>query len=130
MHEMSIAQNVIDIVRGALPADDGAPVRSVRLRIGRMAGVVPASLEFCFGVLASGTKIEGAALVIDEVPVAARCEECGATSVMPFPFGECPVCGSGSGRMTMASGMELQVVEIELADDPDDSDDSVEKGAR
>lgn len=114
MHEMAIAQNVIDIVRRHLPADDGAPVRSVRLRIGRMSGVVPASLEFCFGALASGTRIDGAALVIEESPVAARCGECGTVSEMPFPFGDCPVCRSE--RMTMASGMELQVVDVELDD--------------
>lgn len=119
MHEMSIAQSVIDIVRQHLPADDRAPVRSVRLKVGRMSGVVPASLEFCFGVLATGTRIAGAALVIEDVPVAARCGECGTTSEMPFPFVECPACGSD--RMTMVSGTELQVVDIELDD---------EKGAR
>jgi hydrogenase nickel incorporation protein HypA/HybF len=115
MHEMSIAQNVIDIVRQHLPADDEAPVRSVRLKVGRMSGVVPASLEFCFGVLASGTRIDGAALGIEDVPVTAQCGGCGTTSEMPFPFGECPACGSGT--MTMASGTELQVVDIELDDD-------------
>jgi hydrogenase nickel incorporation protein HypA/HybF len=112
---MSIAQNVIDIVSRYLPADDDAPVRSVRLRVGRMSGVVPASLEFCFGALASGTRIDGAALVIEESPVAARCGECGTVSEMPFPFGACPACRSE--RMTMESGMELQVVDIELADE-------------
>jgi hydrogenase nickel incorporation protein HypA/HybF len=118
MHEMSVARNVIEIVRSHLPEGDGPPVRSVRLRIGQMAGVVPSSLEFCFGVLAAGTRIGGAALLIDEVPVAARCEECGTTSGMPFPFGPCPACGSD--RMAVAAGMELQVVEFELDDAKED----------
>jgi hydrogenase nickel incorporation protein HypA/HybF len=118
VHEMSVARNIIDIVRSHLPADDVAPVRSVRLRIGQMAGVVPSSLEFCFGVLASGTRIGGAALLIDEVPVAGRCEECGTTAVTPFPFGPCAACGSD--RMGIATGMELQVVDIVLADAKED----------
>jgi hydrogenase nickel incorporation protein HypA/HybF len=115
MHEMSVAQSIIDIVRQHLPPEDGAPVLSIRLKVGRMSGVVPASLGFCFEALTSGTRLGGAALVIDEVPLTARCGGCGATSEVPFPFRECPACRSDA--MTMVSGTELQVVDIELGDD-------------
>jgi hydrogenase nickel incorporation protein HypA/HybF len=115
MHEMSVAESIIEIVRQHLPPGDDAPVRSVRLKVGRMSGVVPASLEFCFEALTSGTRLGGASLVIDEVPVAARCAGCGTTSEVSIPFRECPACGSD--RMTMVSGTELHVVDIELGDD-------------
>ena len=115
MHEMSVAQGIVDIVRQHLPPEETAPVRSVRLKVGRLSGVAPASLEFCFGALTAGTRLAGSALVIEDVPVAARCGGCGKTSEVPFPFRECPACHSE--RVAMVAGTELEVVDIELGDD-------------
>ena len=43
-----------------------APVRRVRLEIGRLSGVVPDAVRFCFDLVAAGTTLEGAVLEIDE----------------------------------------------------------------
>jgi hydrogenase nickel incorporation protein HypA/HybF len=119
MHELSLARNIIEIVERNIPAEEKAPVRSVRLKVGRMSGVVASSLEFCFEALTSGTQLGGASLLIDEVPLTARCGDCGRTSAMSFPFAECPACG---GTKTMlVSGTELEIVDVEL-DDTEEGD--------
>ena len=41
MHELSVAEGILDIVRCYVPATDGAKVRAVKVRVGRMAGVLP-----------------------------------------------------------------------------------------
>lgn len=67
MHELGVAQSVLDIVRTYVPMDQAGNVREVRLRVGDRAGVLIESLEFCFGVAVAGTPFAGAALAVDRV---------------------------------------------------------------
>ena len=48
MHELGVAQEILDIVRRYVPDTEAARVRDVRVRVGELAGVVADSLEFCF----------------------------------------------------------------------------------
>jgi hydrogenase nickel incorporation protein HypA/HybF len=114
MHELSIAQSILEIVRQNLPLDREVSVSVVRLRIGVMAGVIPDSLEFCFSAIAQGTPAEGAALEIEHVPLTARCAACGRESAIEPTRFICPLCGSND--LTVAGGREMQVREIEIAD--------------
>lgn len=74
MHEMSVALAVVDqVAEAAERAGDVTAVRSVRLQVGELAGVVPDSLAFCFELVCAGTLLEGAELVTEAVPGRARC---------------------------------------------------------
>lgn len=115
MHELSIAQNILDIVRQYLPSDGPQQVRTVKVRIGDMAGVVPDSLEFCFKAITGATSLEGAELVIEHIPVVIRCTQCGKEHSFEHQAFYCPFCNSADVRML--SGNELSVVEIEVADE-------------
>lgn len=112
MHELSIAQGILDIVRQYVPAAHGEKVRAVKVRVGHLAGVVPASLDFCFGAIVAGTPYAPAFLAIEEVPAAIHCHACERTSVIDGPAFACPGCGSPD--VALDSGGELQVVEVEL----------------
>lgn len=114
MHELSIAQSILDIVRQNLPPGKVVSVSVVRLRIGAMAGVLPDSLEFCFSAITQGTPAEGATLEIEHVPLTARCATCGRESTIAPTMFICPLCGSNT--LTVVSGREMQVREIEIAD--------------
>jgi hydrogenase nickel incorporation protein HypA/HybF len=123
MHEMSIAQSILEVVqqytKGNDQTKDGNPsrVKSVRLKIGEMAGVVPESLRFCFEVASEGTAAQGAELLIDEVPIRCRCADCNAEfSVERFVF-TCPTCGTPD--VEVISGNELHVVELDLLEEAD-----------
>lgn len=65
MHELALAQGVLDIV---LEVAHDEPVRLVRVRVGELQRVVPESLQFCFQMVAQDSPAERAELVIDEVP--------------------------------------------------------------
>lgn len=114
MHEMSIAENIIEIVQQHLPKDEGCKVRSVTLRVGALAGVVSESLEFCFTALTTNTPLEGALLTIARVPLAATCRVCGVTSEINLESFACPACKNSD--IEVLSGTELQVMEIETED--------------
>lgn len=66
MHEMGIAQSVIDIVQKQAEGHPGAAIRTIGLRIGPFAGIDASSLTFCFDCLKAGTPLEAAGLRIEE----------------------------------------------------------------
>lgn len=118
MHEMSIALAVIGQVEEAARAGGATAVRSVRLQVGELAGVVPDSLAFCFELACAGTVLEGAELVTDPVPARARCAPCADEWAVGMPPDLCcPACGAATAELL--SGRELQIVSVRWdTDDP------------
>ncbi|MFB7331271.1 hydrogenase maturation nickel metallochaperone HypA [Streptomyces adustus] len=116
MHEMSIALAVIGQVEEAAErAGDVTAVRSVRLLVGELAGVVPDALAFCFELACAGTVLEGAELVTETVPGRARCAPCAHEwAVGVPPLLSCPRCG-GAGT-DLQAGRELQIAAVHWED--------------
>ncbi|MDD2603750.1 MAG: hydrogenase maturation nickel metallochaperone HypA [Desulfobacterales bacterium] len=113
MHEMGLALEIIDIATASIPADlKGARVQRVNLTVGKLSAVVPDSLRFCFQVASRETPLEGASLNIEEVPVVARCLQCGNEWTIEEPVFRCPACDSP--RIQVVSGRELDIRSIEL----------------
>src|SRR5512140_134057 len=115
MHELSIAQSILEIVRQHLPANGSQNVRTVNMKVGELSGVVTDSLEFCFEAITTGTPFEGARLAIEHLPVRARCRTCAAVFPVEQSVFRCTSCRGED--LEIVSGRELQVTEIELADD-------------
>jgi len=115
MHELSIAQSIVDIIGQYVPQQNRHTVRSVKVRIGDLAGVVPDSLSFCFSAITSGTPIAEALLEIEHVPYVLHCAACQSDSATEPGLAVCPRCGSR--QTTILSGTELQVVTIDVDDD-------------
>ncbi len=112
MHEVSICESILDIVREQAAAHNASRVRSVRLTIGEMAGVVEDSMRFAFEVVTKGTLAEGSELIIDSVPLMALCASCGKTfPVVGYAF-SCSHCDSP--EIKVVSGRELQIEDIDL----------------
>ncbi|MFQ5632776.1 MAG: hydrogenase maturation nickel metallochaperone HypA, partial [bacterium] len=92
MHEMSIAQSIVEIVEETLQGEVNPKVSKVFVKIGELVAVVPESLDFCYTVITEGTPLANSKLIIEEVPVTVRCNGCGKESrVEGFVF-RCPHC--------------------------------------
>lgn len=115
MHEMSVAQNIVDIVRQYVPDGQAARVAAVRVRVGSLSGIVTDSLDFCFSAIVADTPLGRARLDIERITAACECQDCGARFEPEYLIFLCPMCGGGRARLT--SGHELQVEAVEL-DDP------------
>jgi hydrogenase nickel incorporation protein HypA/HybF len=111
MHELSIADALVAIA--ARHAGERRVVR-VEVKLGHLRQVVPQALEFAFGLVAEGTPVEGAELVMETVPAAGICRACGMESELPgFPL----LCaGCGSADLEITQGEELLVDALELED--------------
>jgi len=116
MHEMGIAMEIIDIAEASIPAGmETVQVECVNLKVGKLSAIVPESLRFCFGVAIKDTRLEGARLNIEQVPVVAMCKDCDSRWTIDEPAFACPKCNSGS--IELISGKELDIVSIEIMDE-------------
>jgi hydrogenase nickel incorporation protein HypA/HybF len=112
MHELSIADAVVQV---ALRHAAGRRVHKVELKVGYLRQVVPSALEFAFQLVADGTLLEGAELVIDEVPARGRCRACQTEMTMSgFPL-QCVRCGGID--VELVAGEELLVDALELEEE-------------
>lgn len=113
MHELAIAEAVAAI---ASRHAAGRGVSKVELKVGHLRQVVPSALEFAFELLTEGTSLEGAELVIEDVPARGRCRACGRETVMrDFPL-QCSHCGGSD--LELLAGEELLVDALELEAEP------------
>jgi len=116
MHEMGIALQIVEITTASIPPNSGnVKVEKINLKIGKLAAVVPDSLRFCFDVAIKDTPLEGARLVIEELPVIARCKDCDTQWTISGPAFTCENCNSGA--LEILSGRELDIESIEIAEE-------------
>ena len=108
MHELSITQEVVDQIVAKL---GDVPVRRVRLEVGRLSGIVPDAMAFCFEIVTAGTGLEGASLEIESPGGSGRCRTCGAS----FATSEVlPLCDCGSADVEVTGGAGLRIREVEV----------------
>ncbi len=114
MHEMAIAENILQIVEQELAKHNCTKLTLVQVRYGALSQVVADSLQFCFEAVIKDGPYDGARLELEEVPLTLRCGSC-AQSFSP-EFGEvfepCSHCGANFGHEVL-EGKELYVQHIE-----------------
>src|SRR5262249_44437728 len=108
MHELAITESVVS---GVCERVNGSKVVRVVLQIGKLSGIVPDAIRFCFDVCASGTNLEGATLEIFEPSGRAKCRDCRADVQIEEILA---LCECGSANLEILSGQELLVKEVEV----------------
>ena len=112
MHELGIAQNILEIVQQSVPEEQAPDVKWIRIRIGQLSGIVPDALSFSFEVITSGTELEGARLVMETIPLRGWCRKCEKEfEIKEYAF-ECPFCSSPD--IDTISGQDLSIVDMEV----------------
>ena len=112
MHEVSLAEGVLNVIEDYQRKEGFASVRRVRLEIGRMAEVEIEALRFCFESVVKGRVADGATLEIIEVPGQGWCETCRCSVPMQVRFDSCPECGHFP--LQVSGGTEMRVCELEV----------------
>ena len=112
MHEMSLAEGVLQIVEQSAREQGFARVRSVRLEIGALALVEPEAMRFCFDAVTRGSIADGARLEITTIPGAAWCMRCSDTILIDRRYDACPKCGSH--QLQVSGGEAMRVKELEV----------------
>ncbi len=112
MHEMSLAEGVLQIMEDSAREQDFRRVKTVWLEIGRLSGVEVEAMRFCFDVVTRDSIADGAALQIIETPGQAWCMQCSDTVEVQALYDACPRCGSHQLQVT--GGNEMRVKELDV----------------
>jgi hydrogenase nickel incorporation protein HypA/HybF len=112
MHELSIAEELVRVIREELRAHPNARLKAALVRIGVLRLIEPATLEFCFEAATCDTPVAGARLQVEQVEASARCGKCGREFPVEHNWFECPRCGETGSELLR--GNELQLVSLEI----------------
>ena len=113
MHEMGIANSVLDAVRREMQRYPGTYPCKVCLRVGEMAAIDPEALRFCFEAIARDTDLELLKLEIDVRPRRHHCLACGCDFPVEDYLFCCPDCASLRTECISGDELELAYLEVE-----------------
>ena len=112
MHELSIAISLVEIAEEEAKRR-GVRVTAVYLRLGALSGVVKEALLSSFEMACADTPLQGARLVVEEVPVVVYCPDCAEERMLDsVQLFCCASCGRPTGDVRQ--GKELEVVALEI----------------
>jgi len=113
MHELSIAESILEAVRQEIALRPGArPVR-VGLRIGELAAVDVDSLNFCFESVLRGTEWETLQLDARVCPQRRKCQSCDVEFAVVEYNSVCTTCNSSETKLISGDELDFDYLEVE-----------------
>lgn len=113
MHEMGIANSVLDAVRSEMIRYPGSYPCKVGVRIGEMAAIDPEALRFCFEAMIQETDLASLELAIEFRPRRHRCLVCGNEFTVHDYDASCAQCESLITTCISGDELELAYLEVE-----------------
>lgn len=115
MHEMGIAQSVIDMATREAELKSARAVLRVSLAIGELSGVDVESLSFCFECLKKDTLLDHATLEIAYKRRRHLCPSCSREFEVLNHDPGCPQCHREDTQFLGGDELELSQLELEVA---------------
>lgn len=115
MHELSLAQSIVEIVENTARQNDSTSVKSVKLIVGQLAGVEMQALMQGLKIASQDTVMQDAKIEIERPEGTAWCLKCQKTVPIHRRGDPCPECGSY--QLSINGGNEFRVSELELGDE-------------
>ncbi len=112
MHEMSIAEGIVQILEAQAMLQHYQRVKTVWLEIGPLAMIEQASLRFCFDAVSRDSLAAGARLEIIDLPGEAQCMRCQQRVSITRRLDACSHCGSH--QLQIIRGDEMRIKELEV----------------
>ncbi len=112
MHEVGIIQSTLELAEQSAKASGATQIHLLRLRVGRMTGIVREALEFAFEVVREGSMAADARLEIETVPATCWCAQCEVEFSSEDLIYVCPTCGQFSSELRR--GLELELASLEV----------------
>ncbi len=112
MHEMGIAIELLDSLRGICKDNGLKKLRSVTLTIGEASMVVPRYMSECWDAAVADTEFKETALKIVTTIAHGKCNHCGKTFAIAKNNQKCPYCGTFNDFIPV-DGMEMEITQVE-----------------
>ena len=112
MHEISLLENILEILESNAKSQDFSKVKKVCLQIGKLSCVEQEALRFGFDVVMSNTLAEHAELEIEQIQGQGVCQHCKTIVSMETLHDPCSFCGSP--YVTITQGDEMKIKELKV----------------
>ena len=114
MHETALLQNLLSAAEEALAPYEVEKVERLTVKAGVLANLLPDALDFAFETLTPGTIFAAAELVVETLPIGARCLGCGAEYAAEKLPAACPRCGGEQAEVLSGTEAYLDNIEFSL----------------
>lgn len=115
MHEVSLVVALVEQIEGLARSENFESVKKIRLAVGRLSGVEPECLEFCYSEGVKGTILAGAVLELEVENILVKCKNCEKETTYESP--ELLICAScGSSQTEVKKGKDFRVLDLEVND--------------
>ncbi len=124
MHELSMAQAIVDTVMDAAEKNNAQDVLEVTIEIGQLTMLNSEQLKFLLDVIIEGTLLENSEILIEEIPVEIKCQSCdfkgeanteGSDHYLTIVV--CPECGGRNLEITKGRECNVKNIRIEKVDE-------------
>lgn len=108
MHEISLLENVLEILEEHAKSQGFSQVKKIRMEIGKLSCVEPDALRFGFDVVMKNTLVGNAELEIRQTQGCGTCKHCGQIVQMETLHDPCAECGRQGVVVTQGNDMKIK----------------------
>jgi len=110
MHEISLLENVLEILLEYAESQDFTQVKKVCLEVGQLSSIETDALRFGFDVVMKNTLAENAELEIIIAEGLGICQQCKKMVNIQALHDPCPLCGHADVKV--AQGMDMKIKDL------------------
>lgn len=113
MHELSVTESILKIAEEEAEKNKASKIINIKIKVGELSGVMPQLIQEYFNLVATGTKAEGAELIIDRIQATLKCKDCNNVSRIDRMKMKCPVCSSINTEVLTGKEFYIDSMEVE-----------------
>ncbi len=113
MHELSLAEAMLDIIKDQAAQEGFHKVTKVVLEIGALSHVEADAMAFCFDAVVEDSLAKHATLDIQRTPAKAQCPECRHINRIQNLYDACTHCGSFGLIVLEGDHLRIRHLEVE-----------------
>jgi len=110
LHEVSLLENVREILQDHAREQHFTQVKKITLEIGCLSGVEPEALRFGFSAVMKGSLAEEAELILTQLEGQGRCAACQSLVKMQYHYDSCTLCEHPF--VTVLQGNEMRIKDL------------------
>jgi len=110
LHEVSLLENVREILQEHALTQEFTQVKKITLEIGSLSCVEPEALRFGFSAVMKGSLAEGAELNLTQLEAQGQCASCQSMVIMQHHYDACSVCEHPF--VTVVQGNEMRIKDL------------------
>ena len=108
MHEISLLENVREILQDHAEQQNFKRVKKITLVIGQLSCIEPDALRFAFDAVMQDSLAEGAELTLRQLAGQGKCNACQQIVVMHELYDSCELCAHPFVTVTGGNDMTIQ----------------------